>query len=310
MPELTKAALPLLSESCRTRLLDHYGPGISGWLASIPATMTNAGHKWNLTPAEYHDAGHASVLAIAESGGGRRVLLKGWPDPERCVREVAALRLWSDLPTARVLEVDEERSIAALSLVGGRPGGSRRGSDDIRQVAGVIQAAHDRGRTLEEQLGFPELSAYLDEEVRPRVAHRMDSLTPVATGPLLRAGWRALESLTQAGHRRTVLHGDLYRENTACDGRGRPHLLDPLPMYGDAAYDWAFWTVYYRLGQGTEERLALASRVSGIGRTVLRSWSLALCLHGLLYYREVADSRYPTMERVMRSIIPSGEEAS
>ena len=309
MPELTKAALPLLPESCRARLLNHYGPGISGWLAAIPAAMTNAGHQWNLIPAEYHDAGHASVLVIAESGGGGRVLLKSWPDPERCVREVAALRLWSDLPTARVLEVDEERSIAALSLVGGRPGGGRRGSDDIRQVAGVIQAAHDRGRALEEQPGFPELSGYLDEEVRPRVAHRMKSLAPIAPGPLLRAGWRALESLTQAGHRRTVLHGDLYRENTACDGHGRPHLLDPLPMYGDAAYDWAFWTVYYRLGQGTEERLALASRVSGIGCTVLRSWSLALCLHGLLYYREGADSRYPTMERVMRSLIPAGEDA-
>ncbi|GAA1466855.1 hypothetical protein GCM10009603_52930 [Nocardiopsis exhalans] len=309
MPELTKAALPLLPESCRTRLLDHYGPGISGWLAAIPTAMTNASHEWNLTPTEYHDAGHASVLVIAESGDGRRVLLKGWPDPERCVQEVTALRLWSDVPAARVLEVDEERSIAALSLVGGRPGGGWRGSDDIRQVAGVIQAAHDRGRALEEQPGFPELTAYLDEEVRPRVAHRMKSLTPTATGSLLRAGWRALESLTQAGHRRTVLHGDLYRENTACDGRGRPHLLDPLPMYGDAAYDWAFWTVYYRLGQGTEERLALASRVSGIGRTELRTWSLALCLHGLLYYREVADSRHPTMERVMHSLIPAGEDA-
>src|SRR5699024_12318460 len=98
-------------------------------------------------------------LVVAESGGGERVLLKGWPDPERCVREVAALRLWSDLPTARVLEVDEERSIAALSLVGGRPGGGRRGSDDIRQVAGVIQAAPGRGRALEEKPGFPKMSS-------------------------------------------------------------------------------------------------------------------------------------------------------
>src|SRR5699024_2463822 len=145
-------------------------------------------------------------------------------------------RLWSDLPTARVREVDEERSIAALSLVGGRPGGGRRGSDDIRQVAGVIQAAHDRGRALEDQPGLPRLASCLGEVGRASVAHRMESLAPLVPGPLLRAGWRALESLTQAGHRRTVRHGDLYRENSACDGHGRPHLLGPLPMYGDAAY--------------------------------------------------------------------------
>lgn len=309
MPELKKAELPLPPERCRNRLLNHYGAGVSDWFASVPERLAETAHEWRLTPTEYHDAGHASVLLLADTGSGERVLLKAWPDSERCVREISALRLWADVPAARVLRVDGERSIAALTLVGGQPGGGARAVDDIRQIAQVIQDAHSRGRSFEGQPEFPALSDYLDKEVRRPVARRMKSLAPVGTGSLLQAGWRALASLAPAAHRRTVLHGDLYQENTACDGHGCPHLLDPLPVYGDAAYDWAFWTVYYRLGQGTGERLALASLVSGIEQRELRSWCLAICLHGLLYYREVTDSRYTTMENVMGSLLPNGENA-
>ncbi|MEU3229414.1 aminoglycoside phosphotransferase family protein [Nocardiopsis alba] len=281
-------------------------------MAAISERLVETGHKWSLVPTKYHDAGHASVLALAETGSGGKVLLKAWPDPERCVREVAALRSWGGIPAARVLEVDEEQSIAALSLVGGRPGGCRRHHDDVSQVAEVIQAAHLQGRKFEEHQGFPELTDYLDEEVRSRVIHRMEHLKhsmPTAARQLLRTAWPALESLTQEKHRRTILHGDLYQENTACDGDGRPHLIDPLPLYGDAVYDWAFWSVYYRLGQGTEQRLTLASRLAGIEQRELRSWSLALCLHGLLYYWEVTDSRYPTMEKVALSLLATREDS-
>ncbi|WP_255459465.1 aminoglycoside phosphotransferase family protein [Nocardiopsis sp. FR26] len=309
MPELTGSRLSDPPPGCRDRLRTHYGPDVTDWLSTVPETLTDIGQRWGLAPVGYHDAGHASVLVLAVSSTGERVLLKAWPDPDRCARETAALRLWATVPTTRVLEVDRERSVAALSLIGGRPGGGPRSVDDAQRVAEVIQAAHDQGRAVEEHHGFPELSSYLDEEVRPRVVRRLDSLDPDTPRPLLQAGLRALESLSQARHHRTVLHADLYQENTACDEEGRPHLLDPLPMYGDAVFDWAFWIVYYRLGRGTDERLTLAARASEIGEGRLRSWCLATCLDGLLYYLEVGDTRAPVMARVMRGLFRGTEVA-
>lgn len=309
MPELTRSRLSSPPPGCRDRLLTHYGPDVTDWLSTVPEMLTDMGLQWGFTPTEYHDAGHASALALALSSAEELVLLKAWPDRGRCDREITALQLWSPVPATRVLEFDRERSVAALSLIGGRPGGGQRSGDDEGRIAEVIQAAHDQGRAPEEHHEFPELSSYLDEVVRPRVVRRLDALNPEAPRPLLQAGLRELESLKQTRHHRTVLHGDLYQENTACDEQGRPHLLDPLPMYGDAVFDWAFWIVYYRLGQGTDERLALAAQTSGIGEGRLRSWCLATCLDGLLYYLEVGDTRAPMMARVMRVLLRRAEVA-
>ncbi|WP_306369393.1 aminoglycoside phosphotransferase family protein [Nocardiopsis sp. CC223A] len=302
MPELIRSGLSDPPQGCRDRLFKHYGPSVADWLATVPETLTAVGRRWGFIPVGYHDAGHASVLALAAAPAGERVLLKAWPDPDRCAGEIAALRLWSTVQAARVLEVDGERSVAALSLIGGRPGGGRRPDDDARRVAEVIQAAHEQGRAVEGHREFPELSSFLDQEVRPRVAKRLDSLNSDKRDPLLQGGLRELESLSQTRLHRTVLHGDLYQENTACDEEGTPHLLDPLPMYGDAAFDWAFWIVYYRLGRGTAERLALAAQTSQIGKERLRSWCLATCLDGLLYYLDVGDTRAPAMTRIMRGL--------
>ncbi len=93
----------------------------------------------------------------------------------------------------------------------------------------------------------------------------------------------------------TVLHADLYRENVAFDMSGNPVLLDPLPMRGNAIFDWAFWSVYYRLGQGTVRRLRLAVQHSGADMALLLQWCLLLSVDGLLYYEETVDLRADIM---------------
>ena len=105
-----------------------------------------------------------------------------------------------------------------------------------------------------------------------------------------------------------MLHADLYRENVPFDDAGLPRLIDPLPMLGDAAFDWAFWTVYYDLGEGTAERLATAARISRIPVTELIPWCRLLALDGLLYYLESGDERAPRMaQRALRSLDPQAQ---
>jgi streptomycin 6-kinase len=100
-----------------------------------------------------------------------------------------------------------------------------------------------------------------------------------------------------------VLHADLYRENIPFTRGGRPVLLDPLPMTGDAAYDWAFWCIYYQLGHGTGHRLYQASRTSGIPAEEIHPWCLLLSLDGLLYYEETRDPRASEMTALLNALV-------
>src|SRR6185312_12010153 len=101
----------------------------------------------------------------------------------------------------------------------------------------------------------------------------------------------------------TVLHADLYRENVLFAEDGRPILLDPLPMEGDAVFDWAFWCVYYTLGQHTDERLSQAQHASGISLAQMLPWCLLLGLDGLLYYEETDDPRVSVMSNQVAALL-------
>jgi streptomycin 6-kinase len=74
-------------------------------------------------------------------------------------------------------------------------------------------------------------------------------------------------------------------------------------MVGDAAFDWAFWVVYYDLSTDLIQRLRLAADLSGIAATDVLNLCLTLCVDGLLYYREVGDPRASRMLDVMTSLV-------
>ncbi|SDH42501.1 streptomycin 6-kinase [Sinosporangium album] len=99
-----------------------------------------------------------------------------------------------------------------------------------------------------------------------------------------------------------LLHADLYRENILFDNARGVVFIDPLPMVGDPVFDWAFWTVYYDLERDPVDRLKLANQASGISSGELVPWCLTLCLDGLLYYRQVGDSRLGRMRDVMAAM--------
>jgi streptomycin 6-kinase len=290
---------------CRQRLLAHYGPEAQAWLDAAPGLLEQAAERWKLSLGDYYDAGHASVIATATALDGRPLLLKAWTDPARYRHEVSALRLWAGGPTADVVEAADDLAVAALELVGGRPGGAERPEHELQMVAAALQGLHALGRRRRRPNSFPLLADHLSTEMLPRIRRRMETLDLGARHLLLDAAPPALAGLQEDGDRTTVLHADLYRENVPFDRLGHPRLLDPLPMLGDAAFDWAFWTVYYDLGHGTDGRLATAARISRIPVPVLAPWCRALALDGLLYYLEARDPRAPQMTEVLAGLSAS-----
>ncbi|MDJ0342628.1 aminoglycoside phosphotransferase family protein [Streptomyces sp. H10-C2] len=302
---MTTRTLGDIPSGCRQRLLAHYGPGAQGWLDTAPDLLATAAQRWKLSLRGYVDSGHASVIAMTTDLGGRPLLLKAWVDPDRYRHEVDALRLWAGGPTADVLEAADDLAVASLELVGGRPGGADRPHRETQMVAAALQGLHIVGRRRNRPNQFPRLADYLHGEVLPRIRRREHTLDVGRWRPPIDATLPSLADLDEDPTRTTVLHADLYRENVPFDSRARPRLIDPLPMLGDPAFDWAFWTVYYDLGQGTSARLTAASRVSRIPVPVLAPWCRLLALDGLLFYVETGDPRVPRIAEVLSDLSAS-----
>lgn len=294
---MTGSALGQVHVGARERLA-HYGPAAAAWLDTVPDLLGRAAHRWRLTLGRYHDAGYASVIATATDSSGRPRILKAWFDHERFVHETTVMSLWSGALTAELIATDEHDAVAVFSMVAGRPGGSINRGCDIPMVALAIHGLHMRGQASDPP-PLPLLDHYIAGEVLPRLKRRLRLLRP---GPVTRAVNAAAEAgqqLTGDPGRCTILHGDLYRENILFDEVGNPRLIDPLPMVGDAAFDWGFWTVYYDLGHRTIQRLNTAANMSGIPATVIAQWARLLAADGLLYYLETLDPRARRMRAVL-----------
>ncbi len=301
---MTPQTLGEVPSGCRARLLAHYGPSVQGWLEAAPGLLTQAAKRWNLSLRSYHDAGHASTVAVATAPDGSPLILKAWVDPVRYRHETTALRAWAGGPTANVVEAADDLSVAALELVGGKPGGADRPAQETQTVAAAIHRLHALGRRRPEP-GVPSLTGFLQEVGMPRVRQRAQDLDLGSHEGLVREACQGLAGLRQVPTRTTILHADLYAENVLFDARKRPHLIDPHPVEGDAVFDWAFWSVYYDLDRGMADRLATAARISRIPVPEITPWCRALALDGLLYYREIRDPTEPKIAAVLASLMAS-----
>jgi streptomycin 6-kinase len=294
---MSTTALGSVTPGARTRLA-HYGPDVAAWLDTVPDLLQRAARRWRLTLGRYHDAGYASVIATATDQSERPLIVKLWFDPDRYRHETSAMRLWADALTATLIAVDDTDAVAVFSMVAGRPGGSQNRTCETPMVALAIQGLHMRGRAGSPP-ALPRLQDHVSDEILPRLERRLRLLRPSAVTRAVAAAIEAGACLSEDPDLATVLHGDLYRENVLFDAAGNPRLIDPLPMYGDAVFDWAFWTVYYDLGSHTIHRLNTAANMSGISAAVIAQWARLLAADGLLYYLEALDPRARRMRAVL-----------
>ncbi|MBA2806475.1 phosphotransferase [Streptomyces sp. KM273126] len=289
---------------CRQRLLDHYGPSAEPWLQAAPSLLAEAAERWKLSVKGYHDAGHASAIALATTPDGTPVILKAWFERLRYRHEIAALTGWADGPAADVIETADDLSVAALELVGDRPGGAAPPGHERQTVATAIQALHSLGRRRPRP-DVPGLAHFCQKVVIPRIRERAQRLDLGAGRKLVAEACEGLPGLREDLTRTTVLHADLYRDNVIFDSGGHPRLIDPHPLVGDAAFDWAFWTVYYDLEREVTDRLATASRISRIPAPEITPWCRALAVDGLLYYLEIDDPALPKIAKVLSTLMTS-----
>ncbi|GAA2031274.1 hypothetical protein GCM10009839_33950 [Catenulispora yoronensis] len=291
-------ALEPVPSGCRERILAHYGTDAETWLQAVPQFLAAAAARWGVALSGYHDAGHASVIARGSTCDGADVLLKAWFD-ERYIRETTALRLWQSGPVTSLIGCADDLQIAMMGIVGERPGGQPRPPQDAPAVAAAIAELHTV--TLDQaSRNLPLLSDYRDIDILPRVRRRTAIFADRVPSDCVHAGTAACDRLPEIGGPPVLLHADLYRENVLWDSDGQPVVIDPLPMIGDAAFDWAFWTVYYDLADGQDERLRLADLHGTATREAILTWSAALALDGLLFYLEARDQRVARMIEVLR----------
>ncbi|MGW7485695.1 aminoglycoside phosphotransferase family protein [Streptomyces sp. NPDC054786] len=304
---MTARSLGSVLPGARDRLLAHYGLAADKWLDTAPQLLNEAAERWKLTLRGYYDAGHSSVVAVARDLHDTPVLLKAWYESVRYRDEVTALRLWGSGPAVDIMETADDLSVASMELVGGRPGGAARPEREVQMVAAVIQGLHAVG-AKQGRPALPRLGDHLQHTVLPRVTRRAVTLDLGRRQWLVREVMPELHALRESPARTTVLHADLYQQNVLFDARRNARLIDPHPMVGDAAYDWAFWSVYYDLGQATFQRMAIASRISRIPVPEISAWCRAVALDGLLYYTEIGDQAQELAADVLAALMASGVE--
>lgn len=293
------ASLGPVTTGTRQRLTGHYGQAVSRWLDSVPGAIDAAATAWNLTVTGYHDAGYASVIALACDDERTPHVIKAWYDPGRYRREVAARRRWAPRLAPAVTHAADHLAVAAMPLVAGRPAGAAAPAAEYDAVAHGLRRLHSPAMT---PTAFPSLASYIEGEVLPRIHRRAAALGGRVPESCLLRGMAAVDQLPARSDEPVLLHADLYRENVLFGPDGSPVFIDPLPMVGDPAFDWSFWTVYYDLGRDPSERLLTAVGVGGICAARLLPWCLMLCLDGLLYYIETADPRVARMVAAMTAL--------
>ncbi len=213
-----------VTSGARQRLTGHYGSAINEWLMSVPTAIADAAAQWSLTVTGYHDAGCASVIALASDGDHVSRVIKAWYDPDRYHREVAALRLWGPALAPAVTHAADHLAMAALRLVADRPGGAAAPADEYDAVAYSLRHLHAHTRAPE---GFPSLQGYIDGEVRPRIHRRASVIGAKIPESCLIRGMAAVNRLPMRLDEGALLHADLYRENVLFDHDGRSVFIDP-----------------------------------------------------------------------------------
>jgi streptomycin 6-kinase len=281
------------------RLTDHCGPGIQTWLREVPAVIATLAERWHVAEFEYHDAGWTSVVAAGRDATGRPLIIKVLPELDRFLQERAALRHWVGAGVCRLLAADEPAQALLIESVTETPGGAVRPPDHADLVAAAIHRLHQQPAVADGSV--PLLTDYYLNEVVPRISRRA-----VRWGEIVGPAYvdRALELSSDlcAGQRSVaMLHADLYAENILFDEQGKPVFIDPHPVIGSAAFDWAFWCVYYVPTAGFDERVELCRHHTPCDMDEVLAWALTLAVDGALYYLDTEDMTADAMLAVLDS---------
>lgn len=279
-----------------SRLTEHYGQDVADWLLTAPRIIGEASEAWGVHLLGFYDAGWTSVIGVG-TRGDEWVVLKATPDRDRFPRERAALLHWRGVAACPLLDTDDARQVLLLRAVGNAAGGTQRPTDHEARVASAVRQLH--GSPAPPSHVLPTLAEHHHGEVIPRIERRARSLEHPLSYADIEAVITLCGKLCSGRASLAVLHADLYAENVLFGGASDVVFIDPLPMVGDPAFDWAFWAIYYTPPEGFERRLALCElHAPDLVERVVK-WAATLAADGALFYIETQDERVTEMIRIL-----------
>lgn len=274
-----------IPQPARNRLISFYGAAAEDWIDKAPYLIQQAAWIWKLRLTGCHDRGWTSIIAHGHTTEGRPVIVKAVPDQARFHREKSALRHWNGDGASEILECDEDARLLLLPMIGSTPGGAPKPTDHEIRTALRLPILHHRAAKPQQHV--PSLSRIFRDQIRPLVRE----------SPLLkdRIGQDLIETvIRRADHaigtpaKQVMLHGDLYADNVVFSESGHPTFIDPRGLVGPAAYDWAFWCVFY-LDDGFERRLTIVDRLQAAERAVVVQWIAVIAADSLRHNLDVGD---------------------
>lgn len=284
MSEVTVTRPLTIPDGTRQRLRTFYGSPVLDWLDTVAATIDRTAYGWGVTIDGYHDRGWTSVIAHGFTNDNEPVIIKAVPDPARYHRELATLRHW-DSAAAEVLASDDATRTFLLPMVGHSPGGATPPHDHELRTALRLPSLHRRPATRQRHV--PDLQTLFNQRIQPQInasQQLKQCLGSNAVAAITRLGQLALDR----DRTRTMLHGDLYFENVVFNTGGHPTFVDPRGITGPAAYDWAFWCVFY-LDDGLERRLAMIDRLGLVDRAAVIPWIVVITADSLRHHLQAGD---------------------
>jgi streptomycin 6-kinase len=211
--------------------------GRQSWLATLPATVTDARRRWCLELREpFQPGGRTAWVAPARGADGAQLVLKvAWRHAE-AAREADALRAWDGDGAVRLHGVEESDDTTVLLLERCSPGTALARRPEPEQdtvIAGLLRRLWVPPPTGH---GFATLQhmcdAWADEFDHDRAAGRA-GLDP----GMAREGIALLRTLPATADRAVLLCTDLHAGNVLAAAREPWLVIDPKPHLGDPAYD-------------------------------------------------------------------------
>ncbi|HEX3786101.1 MAG TPA: aminoglycoside phosphotransferase family protein [Pseudonocardiaceae bacterium] len=283
------------------RLIDHLGDQAHEWLHGAPDRLAGVAARWRVNVSGYHDAGWTSVVAAGRDSVGRPVIIKLLPETERFRQERATLEHWAGAGVCRLLAADEDAQALLIESVTEIPGGAMRPPDHVERVAAAIHRLHQQLVRADIGCPVPLLTDYYLNEVVSRISQRAVHWGKVVGPAQVDCALALCRDLCAGKRPLAMLHADLYSENVLFNEQGDPVFIDPHPKIGSAAFDWAFWCVYYVPTAGFEERVELCRHHTPCDMDEVLAWVLTLAVDGALYYLDTKDATADAMLAVLDS---------
>lgn len=281
------------------RLSEHYGARVRAWLDDVPELMTSVAERWEIALSGYHDQGCASVVATGRDRTGLLVVIKALPETARFRQERAALEHWAGERVCRLLDADNECQVLLLESVTDTAGGATRPQNHPECVAKVLGRLHERPAPTNGPV--PMLIDYYSRVVVPRISRRAARWGEIIEPAHVARAVEISQDLCTDTRPRSMLHADLHAENVLFDERGEPVIIDPHAKIGSAAFDWAFWCVYYEPNAGFADRVHLCRQHAPGSADEALAWAVTLAVDGALYYLDTNDQTAAAMLAVLES---------